>query len=289
LQNLKPKNIEDHNFIIAPNNEYLIRKMKCSVRTIQRRIKKLVETGLIFYNKSPIGRRFFKSKNNNQYGFDLSPLFYRYQEFLELAKKQKEELHKEYLHKKKNVEDFFEKHKKSFLPKEKIEQLDFKESETLFDQPNKKITVDHQVICKKSYPQNDKLVTLTNNINSKKEIKNKEKIITLFQKIGLQAIYDQSCLFEIIGIKSFHSWVDPLATTQSLLMILRVPKFKIDSLLEQYNAFEAFLIAYLAAVKYERLEIEEPSKFINQFFYENNFNVLNEIKIILQSHYKFLY
>jgi len=278
LQNLKPKNIEDRNFIIAPNNDYLIRKMKCSVSTIQRRIRKLVEAGLIFYKKSPIGRRFFKSKNNNQYGFDLSPLFYRYQEFLELAKKQKEELHKEYLDKKKNVEVFFENHKTSFLPKEKIEQLDIQESETLFDQPDKKITEDQQLFCEKSYPQKVKNDHLTNNIKFKKEIKNKEKIITLFQKVGLQTIYDQSCLFEIMDIKSFHSWVDLLASTRSLLMALHVPKFKLDSLLEQYNAFEAFLIAYLAAVKYERLEIEEPSKFINPFFYENHFDFLNEVE-----------
>ncbi|CAI3961075.1 helix-turn-helix domain-containing protein, partial [Commensalibacter communis] len=166
LQNLKPKNIEDRNFIIAPNNEYLIRKMKCSVSTIQRRIRKLVEAGLIFYNKSPIGRRFFKSKNNNQYGFDLSPLFYRYQEFLEIAEKQKEELHKEYLNKKKNVEAFFENHKIAFLPKEKekIDQLDFKESATLFDRQDKKISVNPQLICKKSYPQKVKNDHLTNNI-----------------------------------------------------------------------------------------------------------------------------
>lgn len=208
----------------------------------------------------------------------MSPLFYRYQEFLELAKKQKEELHKEYLHKKKNVEVFFENHKTSFLPKEKIEQLNFKESETLFDRQDEKLTEDQQLICEKSYPQKVKNDHLTNNIKIKKEIKNKEKIIILFQKIGLQTIYDQSCLFEIMDIKSFHSWVDPLATTRSLLMALRVPKFKIDSLLEQYNAFEAFLIAYLSAVKYERLEIEEPSKFINQFFYENHFDFLNEVK-----------
>lgn len=280
LQNLKPKNIENRNFIIAPNNDYLIRKMKCSVSTIQRRIRKLVEVGLIFYKKSPIGRRFFKSKNNNQYGFDLSPLFYRYQEFLELAKKQKEELHKEYLDKKKNVEVFFENQKTYFSPKEKIDQLDFKESETLFDRQDKKIAVDPPLICKKSYPQKVKNDHLTNNINFKKEIKNKEKIITLFQTVGLKTIYDQSCLFEIMDIKSFHSWVDPLATTRSLLMALRVPKFKIDSLLEQYNAFEAFLIAYLTAVKYERLEIEDPSKFINPFFYENHFDFLNEVKNI---------
>lgn len=67
----------------------------------------------------------------------MSHLFYRYQEFLELAKKQKEDLHKEYLHKKKNVEVFFENQKTSFLSKGKIEQLDFKESETLFDRQDR--------------------------------------------------------------------------------------------------------------------------------------------------------
>lgn len=154
LQNLKPKNIEERNFIIAPNNEYLMREFECSVSTIQKTIRKLVEAGLIFYKKSPIGRRFFKSKNNNQYGFDLSPLFYRYQEFLELIKTIKKEndinkLQRKALREQENAELFFENHKTSFLPKEKIEQLDIQETETLFDQPDKKIAVNTQLIYEK--------------------------------------------------------------------------------------------------------------------------------------------
>lgn len=42
------------------------------------------------------------------------------------------------------------------------------------------------------------------------------------------------------------------------------------------------MIAYLAAVKYERLEIENSSKFINQFFYENNFDFVCEVKKVFE-------
>ncbi|MDI2113895.1 helix-turn-helix domain-containing protein [Commensalibacter nepenthis] len=259
LRNLKQEKIKLNQFIISPSNDYIKRNLSKSISTIQRRIRKLVDKGLIIYKRSPIGRRFVNNKNT--YGFDLSPLFYRYNEFLSLTKKANDEYH---------------------IAKGNILQNDTQKNEekTNFQLPliAKKTTenLSTQSIKMTSMVVKNDHLTYNNN-KFKKEIKNKEKIILFMQQIGYKSFYNQSDLFKLIGIDQFNSWNDVLATSKSLLILLQIHEKKINSLFAQYDCFEVFIISFLTAIKYERQQITDVNKFINQFFYHTYIDLHKEI------------
>lgn len=64
----------DKNPVVNTSNEYLARRIKRSVRTVQRTLQKLVDHGLLAYRDSGNCKR-FQRKNGVIFGLDLTPLF----------------------------------------------------------------------------------------------------------------------------------------------------------------------------------------------------------------------
>lgn len=80
----------DQNLVVYPSNEVLIlRTNGMSPATLRRHIANLVEIGLIIRRDSPNGKRFARKGEDGAieraYGFDLSPILARAEEFKELA------------------------------------------------------------------------------------------------------------------------------------------------------------------------------------------------------------
>ncbi|RWG16773.1 MAG: replication initiation protein RepC [Mesorhizobium sp.] len=86
--------------IVFPSNEQLIRRANgMSPATLRRHLANLVETGLVIRRDSPNGKRFARKGEggaiDQAYGFDLSPILARAEEFKALAADVKAE-HKAY-------------------------------------------------------------------------------------------------------------------------------------------------------------------------------------------------
>ncbi|MDG4890004.1 MULTISPECIES: plasmid replication protein RepC [unclassified Mesorhizobium] len=86
--------------IVFPSNEQLIRRANgMSPATLRRHLANLVETGLVIRRDSPNGKRFARKGEggaiDQAYGFDLSPILARAEEFKALAADLKAE-HKAY-------------------------------------------------------------------------------------------------------------------------------------------------------------------------------------------------
>ncbi|MCO5066916.1 MAG: replication initiation protein RepC [Rhizobiaceae bacterium] len=78
------------NLIVFPSNEQLIRRANgVSPTTLRRHLANLVTSGLIIRRDSPNGKRFARKGRGGEieqaYGFDLSPIVARAEEFRELA------------------------------------------------------------------------------------------------------------------------------------------------------------------------------------------------------------
>ncbi|MCO5066769.1 MAG: replication initiation protein RepC [Rhizobiaceae bacterium] len=78
------------NLIVFPSNEQLIRRANgMSPATLRRHLANLVNSGLIIRRDSPNGKRFARKGQGGAieqaYGFDLSPILARAEEFRELA------------------------------------------------------------------------------------------------------------------------------------------------------------------------------------------------------------
>ncbi|MAM11268.1 MAG: replication initiation protein RepC [Rhizobiaceae bacterium] len=81
---------EDTGFVVWPSNEQLIARANgISPATLRRHLAVLVECGLIIRRDSPNGKRFARKGRGGQveqaYGFDLSPLVARAEEFAAMA------------------------------------------------------------------------------------------------------------------------------------------------------------------------------------------------------------
>ncbi|TGR72797.1 replication initiation protein RepC, partial [Mesorhizobium sp. M1C.F.Ca.ET.193.01.1.1] len=80
----------DENLVVFPSNEQLIRRANgMPATTLRRHIAVLVDCGLIIRRDSPNGKRFARKGQSGAieqaYGFDLSPILTRAEEFRELA------------------------------------------------------------------------------------------------------------------------------------------------------------------------------------------------------------
>ncbi len=80
----------DDNLIVFPSNEQLIRRANgMSPATLRRHIAVLVECGLVIRRDSPNGKRYARKGQGGAieqaYGFDLSPILARAEEFRQLA------------------------------------------------------------------------------------------------------------------------------------------------------------------------------------------------------------
>ncbi|MDJ1466104.1 plasmid replication protein RepC [Nitratireductor sp. GZWM139] len=80
----------DGELIVWPSNEQLMARANgMPATTLRRHLAVLVECGLIIRRDSPNGKRFARKGRGGQveqaYGFDLSPIVYRAEEFRELA------------------------------------------------------------------------------------------------------------------------------------------------------------------------------------------------------------
>ena len=80
----------EDNLIVFPSNDQLIRRANgMSPATLRRHLACLVDCGLIIRRDSPNGKRFARKGRGGQveqaYGFDLSPIVARAEEFAELA------------------------------------------------------------------------------------------------------------------------------------------------------------------------------------------------------------
>jgi len=75
--------------MVWPSNELLCRRTGLAERTIRLAARQLITAGIIRSHDSPNGKRFAQRARNGDivkaYGFDLSPLFERLQEFRNLA------------------------------------------------------------------------------------------------------------------------------------------------------------------------------------------------------------
>jgi len=71
--------------IVWPSNEYLVENTGCSKSAVKRHLRRLVEAGLIAYKDSSNGKRWGRrdewGRITEAYGFDLSPLAARAEEF----------------------------------------------------------------------------------------------------------------------------------------------------------------------------------------------------------------
>ncbi|MBZ9772290.1 plasmid replication protein RepC [Mesorhizobium sp. CO1-1-8] len=80
----------DGTLIVFPSNEQLVRRANgMPPSTLRRHIAVLVETGLVIRRDSPNGKRFARKGQGGEieqaYGFDLSPILARAEEFRQLA------------------------------------------------------------------------------------------------------------------------------------------------------------------------------------------------------------